>query len=86
MMSDHKKDQTDDIVTSTEDAPEAISDDALKDANGGWSWGVTQPTVRSLDQVSVTGSIMDTIYAGVGNDTINADFGSIINPDSMLKR
>ena len=85
-MSDQKKDQQDDIVTSAEDAPEAISDGALEDVEGGLSFNFTKIKFDSTNQVSVTGSNLDTIYAGIGNDTINADFTSIINPDSMLKR
>lgn len=43
-MSDTKKDQNDDVVTSAEDEPEMIGDEKLEDAAGGWSWGQSQTT------------------------------------------
>ena len=84
-MSDQKQDQQDDIVTSVEDAPEAISEGKLEDVKGGLSLNFAKTRLSTTSKLD-TGINADTIYSGVGNDTINADFSSIINPDSMLKR
>ena len=86
-MSDQKKDQKEDAAANAENAPSTIADEVLEDVEGGWSWGVTQPTLRRTNQVSITGSNFETIYGGAGNDDVmSRDFSSIINPDSMLKR
>ena len=83
-MSDQKKNHKDDIVAKAEDAPETISDDALEDAEGGWSWGVTQPTFKAPTRVSIAGSNFETVYGGVGNDDVMESPGlDRINPKNM---
>ena len=85
-MNDPKNNQKDIVAVEADDSPDMIADEALEDVEGGLSLNFTRTKFRAVNNISVTGSNLDTIYAGIGNDTINADFGSIINPDSMLKR
>ena len=86
-MSDQKQDQKEDAAANSGDTPSTIADEVLEDVEGGWSRGVTQPTLRRANQVPITGSNFETIYGGAGNDDVmSTDFSSIINPDSMLKR
>ena len=68
-MTDKKKTE-DDIVATPESEPETISDQALEDANGGWSWGVTQPTLTSTSTVKLAGTNFETVYGGAGNDDV----------------
>ena len=55
-MSEKDTDQRKDIVTSAEDEPQVIADEALEDANGGWSFMTT--TTSTTNVVMSGGSTM----------------------------
>lgn len=88
-MSNTKKPEEDIIAIDTTDA-ENISDEALEEVEGGWSWGANMTTKFSqggyAETITASGGFAETITANVGDDILGKGEMGDVGKVGMLRR